>query len=80
MSRTCCSCAARLVVAGVALGLASALIMAGSIRGLLFEVQPLDPASMIASALLLGSISMLASYIPARRAARLDPIATLRTS
>jgi putative ABC transport system permease protein len=70
----------RLVVAGVALGLASALIMAGSIRGLLFEVQPLDPASMIASALLLGSISMLASYIPARRAACLDPIPTLRTN
>ncbi|PYR92693.1 MAG: hypothetical protein DMF84_12195 [Acidobacteria bacterium] len=70
----------RLAVAGVTLGLASALIVAGSLRGLLFEVQPLDPATMIASVLLLVGISMLASYVPARRATRLDPIATLRTN
>lgn len=70
----------RLAVAGVTPGVASALIAARFLRGLLFEVQPADPTSVIASVVLLVAISMLASYLPARRATRLDPIATLRTN
>jgi hypothetical protein len=49
-------------------------------RGLPFDVQPLDPASLIGSAVLLVGISLLASYFPAPLATRLDPIATLRTN
>jgi ABC-type lipoprotein release transport system permease subunit len=70
----------RLILLGIALGRAGELTAVGFLRGLLFGVRPLDPASMIGSALLLGVISMLATYLPARRAARLDPLETLRTN
>ena len=68
----------RLAVAGVTLGVAGALIAVRFLRGLLFDVQPADPATLIASAGLLVGVSLLASYLPARRATRLDPVATLR--
>jgi putative ABC transport system permease protein len=68
----------RLAVAGVALGLAGFLVVARFLRGLLFGVAPLDPTSIIGSALLLLAIAIVASYLPARRATRLDPIASLR--
>jgi ABC-type lipoprotein release transport system permease subunit len=45
---------------------------------LLFDVDPLDPVSIVAAMLLLVGVSALASYVPARRAVDLDPIATLR--
>jgi ABC-type lipoprotein release transport system permease subunit len=48
------------------------------LRGLLFDVHPLDPAAMVAAALLLVSASALACYLPARRATRVDPVALLR--
>jgi len=68
----------RLTLAGVALGLSVALSAARMLRGLLFGVRALDPASMIGAALLLVVISMLAAYLPARRATRMDPIQALR--
>jgi putative ABC transport system permease protein len=68
----------RLTLAGVALGLTVALSAARMLRGLLFGVRALDPASMIGAALLLVAISMLAAYLPARRATRMDPIQALR--
>jgi len=68
----------RLTLAGVALGLTVALSAARMLRGLLFGVRALDPASMIGAALLLVVISMLAAFLPARRATRMDPIQALR--
>jgi putative ABC transport system permease protein len=48
------------------------------LTSLLFEIKPIDPATLSAVALLLVSVALLASWIPARRAARIDPIRALR--
>jgi putative ABC transport system permease protein len=68
----------RLAVAGVGLG--SIIAIAGSrlIRGLLFEVSATDPVTFVAVAAGLLGIALLASYIPARRATRVDPMIALR--
>jgi putative ABC transport system permease protein len=63
---------------GVALGLAGSLALGGFIAGLLFEVKASDPATLIAVALILGGVALLACWIPAWRAARLDPLVALR--
>jgi putative ABC transport system permease protein len=68
----------RLAGIGAAVGFATAAVATRLLRGLLFNVHPLDPASMLAAALLLLGVSMLASYLPARRATRVDPMAMLR--
>jgi putative ABC transport system permease protein len=47
-------------------------------ENLLFEVSPLDPLTYVAVAIALGLVSLGASYLPAYRATRLDPIASLR--
>jgi putative ABC transport system permease protein len=63
---------------GVGIGLASALGSASMLRSLLYDVHPLDPATMLSACLLLVGVSALASYLPARGAARIDPITALR--
>jgi predicted permease len=67
-----------LVVAGLAIGLGGALVLTRFMRGLLFAVTPSDPATFAAIALVLGVTALLAAYVPARRAARLDLIESLR--
>jgi predicted permease len=69
----------RLAALGAVIGLAVAAAATRGLRVLLFEVQPLDPTALLAAALLLVGASTLASYLPARRATRVDPIALLRT-
>jgi putative ABC transport system permease protein len=64
---------------GAAIGLASAVAATRLLGGLLFEVDPLDPATLLAAALLLMAASALACYLPARRATRVDPVVMLRT-
>jgi len=71
--------AARLAAAGVGLGLAGAFAATRLLRGFLFEIGPADPLTHAAVAVLLGAVAVAASALPARRAARLDPIAALRT-
>ena len=66
------------VLAGVAAGLALAVGAARALRGVLFGVTPLDPVSIAGVAVLLLATSVVACYFPARRAASLDPTATLR--
>jgi putative ABC transport system permease protein len=69
---------ARLAAIGVAAGIAGALALTGLMRGLLFEVAPTDPVTFTAAPLLLAATAMLACAIPAWRATRVDPNATLR--
>jgi predicted permease len=69
---------ARLAAAGVAIGLAGAFALSGTIRGLLFEVAPNDPLIFAAAPLILAATAMVACAIPAWRATRVDPNATLR--
>jgi len=68
----------RLTAAGIAIGLGGAIAAAYLLRGLLFGVAPLDAVSLVGAALLLVGASTAASYLPARRAMRVDPLATLR--
>ncbi len=69
---------ATLALAGLALGTAAAAALAPTLRALLFGVRPLDPATFAAVAALLMAVALLATYLPARRATRLDPLAALR--
>jgi putative ABC transport system permease protein len=62
---------------GVAAGLAGALVLARFIVNLLYGVSASEPLAFIATALLLVAIGLLASYIPARRAAKVDPMVAL---
>jgi predicted permease len=68
----------RLAVAGAALGLVVALIISRSMAGLLYGVRPTDPFTFAAVAVLLVAVALLACYIPARRAIRVDPLVALR--
>jgi predicted permease len=68
----------RLAALGAAIGVGGALLAGRLVRDLLYEVQPHDPASLAAAAALLVAVAALASYLPARRAIRLDVMATLR--
>jgi predicted permease len=63
---------------GVAAGTAAALVLTRLMSSLLFGVSPADPASFVGSASLLSAVAFLAAYIPARRAARIDPMVALR--
>jgi putative ABC transport system permease protein len=65
-------------LAGAAAGSAGALALAGLIKGLLFQVSPLDPMVLGSVLLLVAPIALLASYIPARRAIGIDPMVALR--
>ena len=69
---------ARLLGAGIVLGLLGAAAMGRSMSALLFGVQPIDPATFAAVASLLALTAALATAVPALRAARVDPIVTLR--
>jgi ABC-type antimicrobial peptide transport system permease subunit len=62
-----------LTAAGLAVGLAGAAALGGWMRGLLFEVSPRDPLALSAAPLLLVVAILLASYLPADRAARVEP-------
>jgi putative ABC transport system permease protein len=61
----------------VALGLIAAALAAGAMQSLLFEIKGLDPLTFVAASLVLGLAALLASYIPARRAARISPVVAM---
>jgi putative ABC transport system permease protein len=67
-----------LVGAGVAMGLAGALGFTRVIQSLLFGISPLDPLTFAAMPAVLAAAAILASYLPARRAAAVDPVETMR--
>ena len=68
-----------LAVSGVIIGLTGAFLLTRLIRGLLFGVETTDPITFAGISLLLAMIALLASYIPAQRAARIDPLISLRS-
>jgi putative ABC transport system permease protein len=67
-----------LALAGLAIGTVASLALTRLMSGLLFQTDAADPASFAASALLFAAIAALASYLPARRATRVDPTEALR--
>jgi putative ABC transport system permease protein len=67
-----------LILLGVACGLAGSYALARLLTTLLFGVGAVDPVTFAAMALLMSAVAVLAAYIPARRATRVDPIAVLR--
>jgi putative ABC transport system permease protein len=69
---------ARLAVSGVAIGIAASFVITRLLSSLLFGVSATDPITFLGVAALLSLVAMLASYIPARRAIRLDPNTALR--
>jgi predicted permease len=69
----------RLTFAGIAVGLLAAALAANVLRSLLFGISALDPATFAAVVVLLSGVALSAAYIPANRAAKLDPMDTLRS-
>ena len=67
-----------LALLGVGGGLAGALVATRMLSTLLYGVGPTDPATFLAVSVLLAGVALLASYLPARRAARVDPVIALR--
>jgi predicted permease len=68
----------RLALLGLAIGIVAAAVVTRWMSSVLFDVKPTDPLTFVAVALVLGSVAFLASYIPARRAMRVDPMVALR--
>jgi ABC-type antimicrobial peptide transport system permease subunit len=69
----------RLTGIGMGAGLLAGLSLAHLIRAQIFGVHPSDPATLLAAIVLMGTTSLVAVYLPARRAARVDPILALRS-
>jgi hypothetical protein len=67
-----------LVALGVAVGVGGAWALARVLEGLVFGISPRDPATFLGVSLLLLLVALLACWIPARRASRVDPIVALR--
>jgi predicted permease len=67
-----------LVGIGIILGLGAAIALTRLLRSMLYGVSPLDPLTLAAGALLISLIALLACYVPARRAAKVDPMVALR--
>jgi putative ABC transport system permease protein len=68
----------RLTLIGTALGLLGALGLTRVLKSMLFGVKPTDPVTFVAVSMLLAAVALLASYIPARRATKVDPMVALR--
>jgi putative ABC transport system permease protein len=66
------------VLLGVLCGLVGAALATRYLQTLLFEVDAIDPMTLVAVCVLLGAVALLACYVPARRATRVDPLIALR--
>ncbi len=68
-----------LALAGALAGLAGALVLTRFLSSILWGVKPTDPAVFLLVPLVLAAVALLASFLPARRASRIDPAVALRT-
>jgi putative ABC transport system permease protein len=68
----------RLAVVGILIGLAGSWLLAGTVRAMLYEVSPIDPVVLGGTCAGVLLVTLLASYVPARRALRVDPMVALR--
>lgn len=68
-----------LAVVGIVVGVAGAFALTGTLRNLLFEIQPTDPLTFAVIPLLLALVTLLACWLPARRATKIDPMIVLRS-
>jgi putative ABC transport system permease protein len=69
----------RLVVPSILVGLGASLLVTRFLAGLLYEVSPHDPLTLLGIAALLGAVALAACYLPARRATAVDPAIALRS-
>jgi putative ABC transport system permease protein len=67
-----------LTIIGMGIGLAGAIALTRYIEGMLYGVKPLDPLTYVAVVALFAAVTSIASYLPARRATRIDPMTALR--
>ena len=67
-----------MVTVGLVLGLLGTFALTRAMKNLLFEVSPLDPVALSIACVAIALIGLLAGFLPARRAASLDPVETLR--
>ncbi len=67
-----------LAIAGIAIGMGGALALTRVLRSMLFEIEPTDPATFVGVAIFLTIAALAASYLPARRAVKVDPMVALR--
>jgi ABC-type antimicrobial peptide transport system permease subunit len=67
----------RPVVVGVVIGVVAAAGMSRVLSSVLFGVSPVDPLALLGAALVVASVALMAGVVPARRAARVDPMRTL---
>ena len=69
----------RLTLVGIVIGAAGGVFAARALGRLLYGIGPTDPVTFVAVAVLLVAVALLASYVPAARATRVDPVVALRT-
>jgi ABC-type antimicrobial peptide transport system permease subunit len=67
------------VLLGVVIGVGAALLSTRTLRTLVFEIATVDWPTFVAMSLMMVAVGMLASYVPARRASRVDPIESMRS-
>jgi putative ABC transport system permease protein len=68
----------RLAIAGLAIGIGSSLVFGPFLASMLYGVKPADPLTFVLVSTTLVGVALLSNYIPARRAARVDPMVALR--
>ena len=67
-----------MILVGAVLGLVGALLLTRLMASLLYEISPRDPLTFVGVTVLLAGVGLLATYIPARRASKVDPTLALR--
>jgi ABC-type antimicrobial peptide transport system permease subunit len=70
----------RLALIGIVVGVIASFAIARLIASLLFQTAPADPLTFTGMVVLLGGVALLAGYLPARRASKIDPMVALRTN